>query len=163
MAWTFKRESTGFSTRIPEGSHRIRIKAADKTVSSKGNDMLVLQFDVSGYGEVVYHYITFLQDHPEITNRNLTQFFDAFEAFKDLNDTEIMDMSKWIGKVGACVIKHSEYNDNVNAKVDRFINWRKQSDLPAWKEVDGNGNAMPITDANGFMAIPAGVDDQIPF
>ena len=163
MAWNFKRESTGFSTRINEGSHRIRIKAADKTVSKSGNDMLVLQFDVSGHNEVIYHYIVFLQDHPEITNRNLTQFFDAFEAFKDLNDNEIMDMSRWIGKVGACVVKHEEYNGTINAKVDRFIPWQKQEGLPAWVEVDGNGNAMPTPDANGFIPIPPNAADQLPF
>ena len=123
MAWNFKREETNsFTTKIPEGNHRIRIKSADKAVSKSGNDMLVLQFDVSGYTENIFHYITFMPDKPEITNRNLTQFFDAF---KDIADGEL-DTAKWIGKVGACYVKHSEYNGNVNAKVDRFIPTGKQ-------------------------------------
>ena len=165
MAWNFKRENTGFTTRIPEGANRIRIKAADKAVSSKGNDMLVLQFDVSGYADTVYHYITFMPDKPEITNRNLTQFFDAFEAFANLKDDELMNTTNWIGKVGACIIKHEEYNDNVNAKVERFIHYKKQGDLPPWKEVATGGSANPLStpNADGFMAIPDNVDERLPF
>lgn len=160
MAWNFKREETNsFTTKIPEGNHRIRIKSADKAVSKYGNDMLVLQFDVSGYTENIFHYITFMPDKPEITNRNLTQFFDAF---KDIADGEL-DTAKWIGKVGACYVKHSEYNGNVNAKVDRFIPTGKQGDLPAWKEADGNAKPAPVADAYGFMSIPDNVGEGLPF
>lgn len=138
MAWEYKRNESAreFTTQIPEGNHRIRIKSAEKAVSTNGNDMITLQFDVSGFNETIYHHITFLQDRPEITNRNLTRFFDAF---KDIADGEF-DMSKWIGKVGACAVKHEGYNGKVNSKVDYFIHADKQSDLPAWVEPSG-GNA----------------------
>lgn len=133
MSWNFQREeSSGFSTNIPEGKHRIRIKSADKAVSKNGNDMLALQFDVSGYNTTLYHYIVFMNDRPEITNRMLTQFFDSF---KDIPEGEF-DMTKWIGKVGACTVKHEEYNGNTNAKIGYFIHADKQGDLPAWKEVN---------------------------
>lgn len=136
MAWQYQREENStFTTHIPEGRHRIRIKSAEKAVSKSGNDMLALQFDVSGYNASLYHYIVFLQDKPEITNRNLTQFFDSF---KDIPDGDF-DTSHWIGKVGACTVKHEEYNDNVNAKVGYFISADKQDDLPAWIET-GSGN-----------------------
>ena len=118
MAWDYNREeSSGFSTKVPEGKHRIRVKSAEKAVSKSGNDMLVLQFDVSGYDATLYHYITFMNDKPEITNRMLTQFFDAFEG---IDDGDFV-MEHWIGKVGACTIKHEEYNGNVNAKIGYFI------------------------------------------
>lgn len=156
MAWEYSREeSNGFDSRIPEGKHRIRVKAAEKAVSSSGNDMLTLQFDVSGYNETVYHYITFMKDNPSMTNRMLTQFFDSF---KDIPDGEF-DMQKWIGKVGACTIKHEEYNGNTKSKVGYFIHADKQGDLPAWKEMS-NGVAV---DENGFMQLPDGDADQIPF
>lgn len=160
MAWTYQREKNTYETKIPEGNHRIRVKAANKAVSSKGNDMLVLQFDVSGYAETVYHYITFMPDHPEITNKNLTQFFDAF---KDIPDGEL-DTSKWIGKVGACCIKHSDYNDNINAKIAWFVSASKQDSLPPWKEVDSVMPAAPAmnADADGFVKIPEGIND-LPF
>ena len=157
MAWEFKREeSNGFSTKIPEGKHRIRIRSAEKTVSKTGKDMLTLQLDVSGYDQVLYHYIVFLPDRPEITNRNLTQFFDSF---KDIPDGDF-DTSHWIGKVGACTVKHEEYNGNTNAKVGYFIHKDKQGDLPAWKEPQGGAPAS-LPDTNGNFVDASGVD--LPF
>lgn len=145
MSWTFKREeNTGYRTSIPEGKHRIRIKSADKAISRNGNDMLTLQFEVSGYVPVLYHYIVFMNDKPEITNRMLTQFFDSF---KDIPEGEF-DTSKWIGKVGACTVKHEEYNGNINAKVGYFIPANKQEDLPPWKNADGIS-----VDSDGFMKV----------
>lgn len=155
MAWDFKREETNnFVTRIPEGKIRIRIKNAEKAVSKSGNDMLVLQFDVSGFEATIYHYITFMADKPEITNRMLTQFFDSF---KDIPEGDF-NTQNWIGKVGAAVIKHEEYNGNVNAKISYFIHKDKQGDLPAWKEPDGRE-----VDADGFSAIPDDFAEEIPF
>lgn len=155
MAWEFKREEgSGFNTKIPEGNHRIRVKSAEKAVSKSGKDMLTLQFDVSGFAETLYHYIVFLPDKPEITNRNLTQFYDSF---KDIKMGEF-DTAKWIGKVGACAIKHEEYNGNITAKVRWFIAADKQGDLPNWKEPDGTE-----VDKDGFMNVsPADVPD-LPF
>ena len=155
MSWEFKREeSSGFTTKVPEGKHRIRVKSAEKAVSSKGNDMLVLQFDVSGYDATLYHYITFMTDKPEITNRMLTQFFDSF---KDIPEGEF-DTSKWIGKVGACTVKHEEYNGNTNAKIGYFISADKQADLPAWKEPDGTE-----VGEDGFIKLPENVGEDMPF
>lgn len=156
MAWNYQREeNTGFVTKIPEGRHRIRVKSADKAVSKTGNDMLALQFDVSGYDVTLYHYITFLADKPEITNRMLTQFYDSF---KDIPAGEL-DTSKWIGKVGACVVKHEEYNGNTNAKISYFITADKQGDLPSWREPDGT-----VVDADGFIQLPEGAaGEETPF
>lgn len=156
MAWQFKREeSSNFTTNVPEGNHRIRVKSAEKAVSKSGNDMLVLQFDVSGYNATLYHYIIFMADKPEITNRMLTQFFDSF---KDIPEGEF-DTSKWIGKVGACRVKHEEYNGNINAKISYFLKPDKQADLPAWQEPEGSGN-IGVTD--DFVNVPDGAM-EIPF
>lgn len=158
MAWDFKREeSNNFNTNIPEGKHRVRIKSAEKAVSKTGKDMLTLQLEVSGYNSILYHYIVFLTDRPEITNRNLTQFFDSF---KDIPEGEF-DTSKWIGKVGACTVKHEEYNGNINAKVGYFIKADKQGDLPAWQEPSNSGGTSIPTDT--FVSV-ADVDmPEIPF
>lgn len=160
MGWTYTREENeGFSTRIPEGKHRVRIKSAEKAQSKTGNDMIVLQFDVSGYPDIIYHYITFLADNPSMTNRMLTQFFDSF---KDIPDGEF-DMSKWIGKVGAAAIKHEEYNGNMNAKISWFVAADKQGDLPPWKETGNEPTktgGVPDT-GDAFMQVPEGV--EIPF
>ena len=155
MAWDFKREeSMGFNTKIPEGTHRVRINSVEKAVSKKGNNMLVLKLDVSGFAEILYHYIVFMEDKPEITNRNLTQFFDSF---KDIPEGDL-NMQGWIGKVGACTVKHEDYNGNIKSKVGYFIAANKQSDLPNWKEPDGTE-----IDAEGFVNVPEGVDEDLPF
>lgn len=150
MSWDFKREEQKFDTNVPEGKHRIRIKSAEKAISKTGNDMLVLQFDVSGYNTTLYHYIVFLNDRPEITNRMLTQFFDSF---KDIKEGDF-NINHWIGCVGAAQIKHEEYNGNTNAKLSYFIPVDKQDDLPNWKDADGTEY-----DADGFT----GGDGDLPF
>lgn len=129
MSWDFKREETKFEI-LPEGQYRVRIKSADKAVSKVGNDMLTLQFEVSGSTTILYHYITFLNDRPEITNRMLTSFFDSF---KDIKEGDF-NMQNWIGKVGAVKVKHEEYNGDTTAKISYFIHKDKQEDLPAWVE-----------------------------
>lgn len=148
--WNYQREESEFKP-IPEGKHRIRIKSAEKEVSKSGNNMLALQFEVSGYNSLLYHYIVFMQDRPEITNRMLTQFFDSF---KDIPDGEF-DTSKWIGKVGACQIKHEEYNGKITAKLHYFIKADRQKDLPPWKEPENKENSVPIRDVD--------VTDDLPF
>ena len=155
MGWEYKREeSSNFDTKIPEGKHRIRIKAAEKAVSKTGNKMLTIQFEVSGYKGIIYHHIVFLADKPEITNRMLTQFFDSFKGIPEGQ----FDVSKWIGQVGAAQIKHEEYNGNTNAKIHYFIAKDKQAELPNWKEPDGTE-----VDENGFMSIPDGVGEEMPW
>ena len=119
--------------------------------------MLVLQFDVSGYTATLYHYIVFMPDKPEITNRMLTQFFDSFKDIPEPKPGEEININSWIGKVGACTVKHEEYNGNTNAKIGYFIAADKQGDLPVWREPDGTE-----VDANGFMQVPDDAPD-IPF
>lgn len=152
MSWSYERDETKPEYKpISKGKHRIRIKSAEKASSSKGNDMLALQFDVSGEPGTLYHYIVFLPDRPEITNRNLTQFFDAFPGIPNGD----FDMTHWIGKVGACEVKHEEWNGNMSAKIRYFIHADKQKDLPPWKE-EG-------VDENGFVTPEAITDEQMPF
>ena len=146
MAWEYKREEQQFP-QLPEGKYRIRVKSADKAISKKGNDMLALQFEVSGNKQILYHYIVFLDDRPEITNRMLTSFFDSF---KDIPEGDF-NMTNWIGKVGACVVKHDEDD---RAKISYFIKRDKQDDLPAWREPNG----LKV-DKDGFMDIR---EDDLP-
>ena len=108
--------------------------------------MLALQFEVSGSRQILYHYITFMDSRPEITNRLLTQFFDSFPA---INEGDF-NMDTWIGKVGACQVKH---DDDGRARLHYFIKADKQGDLPPWKNEDGR----PVT-ADGFMDADAETD-----
>lgn len=151
MAWEFKREEQQFKV-LPEGIYRIRIKEADKAVSQNGNDMLALQFEVSGETKILYHYIVFMENRPEITNRMLTQFFDSF---KDIPEGDF-NMANWIGKVGAAKIKHDEYQGQTREKISYFVHKDKQKDLPAWKEPSGGSKV----DADGFLEVPDDGEDM---
>ena len=157
MAWEYKREESNSEFQvIPEGEYRIRIKSADKAVSKSGNDMLKLTFEVSGYNSLLFHYIVFMADRPEITNRMLTQFFDSF---KDIPEGEF-DTNKWIGKVGACKVKHEEYNGKQSAKIHYFINANNQGSIPAWKEPTNNTTASTSNTTGGYADI---VIEDMPF
>lgn len=152
MAWNYQREERKFEA-LPEGKYRVRIKEADKAVSKSGNDMLALQLEVSGSTKILYHYIVFISDRPEITNRMLTQFFDSF---KDIEEGDF-NMNNWIGKVGAVMLKHEEYNGEKRERISYFISADKQGDLPAWQNPDGTK-----VDADGFMEVSDGLSD-LPF
>ncbi len=161
MAWKYERQERQFAI-IPEGEHRIRVRSAEKAVSKNGRDMISLQFDVSGRNEILYHYIVFLDDKPEITNRSLTQFFDSF---KDIEEGDF-NLNHWIGKVGACKIKHEETDYNggsTQARIHYFIAANKQQGLAPWKEpesaLDGKKDWTDNPKAaDDFMPVPDGVD-----
>lgn len=149
--WEYKREEQSFE-QVPVGKHRIRVLSAEKAISSKGNDMLALQFEVSGMNNILYHYIVFLNDRPEITNRMLTSFFDSF---KDIKEGDF-NMQNWIGKVGACKVTVDK-NDPDRTRLSYFISADKQTDLPAWKEPSASmGRA--VADAGMQFA-----EEDIPF
>lgn len=138
MAWNYEREEQTFEL-IPEGTYRIRIKKAEKAVSNNGNDMIVIDFEVSGMKQTLRHWITFMDDHPEITNRNLTQLFDSFSGIAEGD----FNLAHWVGKTGACAVAHRKGSDGeVRARVWYFIKADKQDALEPWKEP--NSDAIPM-------------------
>lgn len=141
MDWKFERIEPKFDE-IPVGEHRIRIASAEKAISRNGNDMLVLKFDVSGYDTKLWHYIVFLPESPEITNRNLTQFFDSF-GIEDDN----FNLESWVGKAGGCMTKEDEYG----TKIRYFISKKKQEKLPEWSDVSyAKTGLYPIEENDDF-------------
>lgn len=155
MAWTYKREDTQFK-QIPAGRYRVRIVNAEMAVSkSSGNDMMVLQLEVSGYQSLLWNYIVFLPDRPEITNRMLTQFFDAF-GIEDGN----FNLATYIGKAGAAQIKHDEEG---RAKLHYFLKKGTQAELelPPFRSVRSDtgkdntvakdGEWVPVSNLNDLF------------
>lgn len=142
MNWSYKREEQTFKP-LQAGDYRIRVKDVEMAISKNGNDMMVVQFEVSGSTQILYHYIVFMPDRPEITNRNLTQFYDSF---KDIvpGDT---NTANWIGKVGAAKVKLEEYNGEMKPRISYFIRSDKAVNLPAWQE-PGVQSGNPSTTAN---------------
>lgn len=155
MAWDYQREEQHFEP-LPEGRYRIRVRSVEKAMSSKGNDMLVFQFDVSGSNKVLYYYLVFMADRPEITNGKLTQFFDSF---KDIKDGDF-NTANWVGKVGACMIKHEDYQGEKRERISYFIKADKQGDLPPWKEPPASGSSQATS---GTAFAPADSEYDVPF
>lgn len=112
---------------IPVGEYRIRFEEIEEVKSKSGNDMLKINFSVSGLKPRLFHNLVFLPDRPEITNTNLKAIYDSF-GVKGLNFQE------WIGKVGACKVKHELYNGEPQARINYFIKKDAQDHLPAWEE-----------------------------
>lgn len=147
MEWKFERVEQKFEA-LPVGKYRLRIKDAEKAVSkNSGNDMLIVTFEVSGSNQTLMHYIPFLADKPEVTNRMLTAFFDSFGIDGDFN------LANWKGKCGGCQTKMEEYNGEDRAKISYFLSKKQQEDLPAWQ--DGEKKMPAVT--------PVDDDNDLPF
>lgn len=143
MAWEFKRIERQFDT-IPAGDHRVVIDSAEQAVSKNGNDMLVIKLRVSGYSSMLWHYIVFMDNHPEITNQKLTELFDSF----DIEDGNF-NLASYVGKSGAA---HVKIDDQGYAKVAWFIHKNKQDKLPPWK------GELPTP--SGFQQVK---DEEVPW
>ena len=146
MEWKFERVEQKFEA-LPVDRYRLRIKEAEKAVSkNSGNDMLIVTFEVSGSNQTLIHYIPFLADKPEVTNRMLTAFFDSFGIDGDFN------LAKWKGKAGGCQTKMELYNGEERAKIAYFLNKKQQEELPPWQ--DGEKKVAKLTPADDVDDLP---------
>lgn len=152
--WSYQREESSLA--VPVGKHRVRIKEVKKKQSKKGNDMLEITLQVSGMNNLLWHYIVFMPDRPDVTNRMLTQFFDSF---KDIKEGDFV-LANWVGKVGACVVAVDK-DDETRTRISYFIKADKQGDLPAWVEPENSKGAV-TEGADGFIDT-SNVDTDIPF
>jgi hypothetical protein len=113
---------------IPEGVHSVRIMNAYKARSGKGHDMIVIQLEVKGYVARLYYYIPFIDGQEEITNRRISQFFDSFQNIRNGD----CDMSHWIGRVGACRVRHEAWQSETRAVIQYFIPADECVNIPPW-------------------------------
>ena len=126
MAWEYKHvEDDREFPLIPVGRYRVVIVGAEKAVSQRGNDMLVIKMQVSGYSSNVWAYIPFLDDRPEVTNRILTQMFECFAI-----DEGNFDLNSYLGKAGGIAIKHDEFDGKPVAKFHYFLRRKAVNELP---------------------------------
>lgn len=106
--------------RLEPGDYRVEIVSVEEATSSKGNHMLVIGVRPNGSTITIKHYIV----KNEYFNRNMTEFFDAFNI-----DEADFTLPTWVGAVGAARLKE---DDKGYLKVGWFINQRKAESLPAW-------------------------------
>ena len=108
-------------TRLTPGDYRVEIVSVDEKESKSGNPMLVIGIRPNGSSITINHYIV---QGNEWTNRNLTEFFDAFNI-----DDGDFTLPTWIGAVGAARLKE---DDNGYLKVQYFISKDRAEKLPPW-------------------------------
>ena len=136
---------------IPKGDHRVRIASAIEKKSKSGNDMVELSLDVSNYPGSLFYYLVFLPDNTTMTNTNLKRLWDSFGI-----ERGNLNVSSWVGKVGAARVKHEDYNGDPQARISYFLDQQKQANLPPWVE-------KGIHKAAGWdNDLPFGTDD-LPF
>lgn len=133
---------------VPVGKHRVRIESAEECTSSKGNDMIKVVMQVSGMAAKLFHYIVFMPDNTQLTNTKLAEFWDSFGIPKGNLST-----GSWVGKIGACKVKHEEYNGEPSPKVSYFLRKKDQDALPAWQEPKGiaSVSGAPNVSADDFV------------
>lgn len=147
--WNYEETKSDFeSEQIPNGDYRMIIRGAEKAMSKdiiKPKKMIKLKLGVSGYAKSIFHYIVFLPDNREVTNRNLTNFFRSF-GIQGGN----FNLDSYIGKEGAGRI---EIDSNGYEKVKYFLEGTMKDRLPAF--------APPAKKAK--VEKPKQEEDDIPF
>ena len=138
---------------IPVGDHRVRIRDAEETVSKNGNDMIKLTLDVSGHNSTLWFYLVFMPDNPQMVNQKLGQIFSSFGITPGDMNTE-----NWKGCVGACRVKHEQYNGETQARVAYFLSKEKQEQLPPWSDPAGRASVT----GGGAVNVEVG-EDELPF
>ena len=147
--WNYEETKSDFeSEQIPNGDYRMVIRGAEKAVSKdtvNPKKMIKLKLGVSGYAKNIYHYIVFLPNNREITNRNLTNFFRSFGI-----EGGNFNLNSYLGKEGAGRI---EIDSNGYEKVKYFLEGTMKDRLPAF--------APPAKKAK--VVEPNKEEDDIPF
>ena len=126
--WSYEETKSDFeSEQIPNGDYRMVIRGAEKAMSKDTvtpKKMIKLKLGVSGYAKNIYHYIVFLPNNREITNRNLTNFFRSFGI-----EGGNFNLDSYLGKEGAGRI---EIDSNGYEKVKYFLEGTMKDRLPAF-------------------------------
>ena len=147
--WNYEETKSDFeSEQIPNGDYRMVIRGAEKAMSKdtvNPKKMIKLKLGVSGYAKNIYHYIVFLPNNREITNRNLTNFFRSFGI-----EGGNFNLNSYLGKEGAGRI---EIDSNGYEKVKYFLEGTMKDRLPAV--------APPAKKAK--VVEPKQEEDDIPF
>lgn len=147
--WNYEETKNDFeSEQIPNGDYRMIIRGAEKAMSKdtvNPKKMIKLKLGVSGYAKNIYHYIVFLPNNREITNRNLTNFFRSFGI-----EGGNFNLDSYLGKEGAGRI---EIDSNGYEKVKYFLEGTMKDRLPAF--------APPAKKAK--VEKPKQEEDDIPF
>lgn len=135
MAWEFEEVDATVWDVLKAGNYRVRIKDVEEKVSQNGRDMIVLTLTVSESGHQLKHYLTFMDETPELqrfTNQNLTAFYRSFGIKPgDFN------YQGWVGKIGVVYVVISQYEGQDRNNVKACVEPARQGDVKGWIEPGG--------------------------
>lgn len=146
--WNFNPNEVEETPDVPEvGNYRARIESVIERKSKSNKDMFEIKLKLSGTNARVFYYLVFDPTNTQMTNTNLSKIWNSFGIVQGN-----LNISSWIGHVGALRIKHEPYNGENTAKVHYFIEKAKQDTLPPWQESKAvnsvTGNGAPTTNNN---------------
>lgn len=135
---------------LPIGEYRVRIENVEEGQGDK-YPYYKLTLQVNGDNRKLWYYLSFMDgEKSRFTNTNLSNIWNSFDIpVGELNP------DKWIGKVGACRVKHDMYNGQERAKIAYFLNREQQDKLPPWEDTN-----TPYIDSDFSLLME---DDDVPF
>ena len=139
--WTFdpsQYEEKDFQI-IPVGDYRVRIADVVEKRFNSGNEGYEITLDVSGYNSKLWFYLVLNPNEVQKTNQRIGEFFRSF----GITNTAMGTGKQWLGMVGACRVKHEEYNGNMSAKVAYVLDPKRAEKLEPWKEPGRANGAAP--------------------
>lgn len=100
--WTYNPNNVaGSFTVIPEGDHTVKIAKVEEAESKSGYQMYQVTLAVKGFSSILRHFIVFMPDKEDLTNRSLKEFADCFGL--PVGD---LDTDKWTGRIGRVKVEH---------------------------------------------------------
>lgn len=104
------------------GNYRFCVIDAKDSVSKAGNEMKVIDCQISGT-EIKVKYFFVAGDS---LNQRLSRFYDSCPEIKEGD----LNCVNWVGAIGAAKFG---YDDNGYIKLWHFIPYKEQADLPAYE------------------------------
>lgn len=137
----------------PIGARRIRIEDVEETFSKSGLPMWKFTFKPSeGYSNLFW-YLVFDNNNQAMVNTNLSALWNSF-GLQGAPTTQV-NKGFFVGKIGACKVKHEDYNGEPQARVHYLISRDKQATLPQFVE---SKQVQAVTGNNPFN-----LNDDAPF
>lgn len=134
ITWQFDETDCGQSSAyrpIAPVKYWVKIENAEETVGKTGQQMIKLTLGVGGEKGKVWFYIVFDARNKAMVNKKLGEIYDSFKIPRgDLN------VSHWIGRVGAGQLKQDSYEGQPIAHVSYFLDQGQQLRLPPWQDLN---------------------------
>ncbi len=187
----FDNTSTGDFTPIELGGHYMTIKQVNETTSKSGKPMIVVLFDFAKEDKQAGYFMEsfrndirpekkwpysgtqyiLTEDKDGNCSRNFKSFINSVEKSNNGFSTTWGEgfcaqfKNKKVGGVFGMV--EDEYNGKVTKKhqLRWFCNWDKVANaaVPTPKLLPNTNKIVTTTDSDGFMTLPSGNDEEIPF